>query len=125
MEWFHLEKNRKHNIFEYSYNLSDQYKFNKRNKKIILRNLLSKYIPNNLIDNPKRGFSVPIDNWLRGPLNNFMYSKLNKKNINKYSILDYSYVKDCIKGFENNDYKSSVKINLILNFQMWCDQYYD
>ena len=63
-------------LLEYCYNLPDKYKFNNEAKKLIIKDLLLKYLPEELIDRPKKGFSVPIANWLCGPLNKFVHHKL-------------------------------------------------
>jgi asparagine synthase (glutamine-hydrolysing) len=44
--------------------------FKRRNgqSKILLRQVLDKYVPRELIDRPKKGFSVPVSQWIRGPL---------------------------------------------------------
>lgn len=45
--------------------------------KFLLRNLLSRYIPQQMIDRPKRGFAIPINDWLRGPLKDWGASVLH------------------------------------------------
>jgi len=44
--------------------------------KFLLRNLLSRYIPQPMIDRPKRGFAIPVNDWLRGPLKDWGASVL-------------------------------------------------
>jgi asparagine synthase (glutamine-hydrolysing) len=40
----------------------------RRQAKYLLRKLAYRYIPMKIVDRPKRGFEVPIANWLKGPL---------------------------------------------------------
>ena len=58
-------------------------KINKSKGKIILRDLLKKKLPYNLIDRPKAGFSIPIGRWTRKPLLEWSENLLCKKNIEK------------------------------------------
>lgn len=55
-------------IIEFAYALPMEYKFNELGSKAILRELLYDEVPRELLDRPKKGFSIPLDDWLRGPL---------------------------------------------------------
>jgi len=55
-----------HKLIEYSFTIPDYLKISKEGKnKYLLRRVLEKYVDRELIDRPKQGFSVPIDNWLK------------------------------------------------------------
>ena len=51
-------------VVEFSWSLPVQYKYENGISKKILRNILYNYVPKELIDRPKQGFSVPLERWL-------------------------------------------------------------
>lgn len=55
-------------VMEYSFRLNHSFKYNNGVKKRILKDIAYDYIPRELLERPKVGFGVPIDEWLRGPL---------------------------------------------------------
>lgn len=44
--------------------------------KIVLRKLVHRYIPAELVERPKAGFAVPLDDWLRGPMRDWAETQL-------------------------------------------------
>ncbi len=57
-----------HKIIEFSQTVRDNLKLKDGKAKYILRNILYKYVPKELIERPKMGFAIPIEKWLRGLL---------------------------------------------------------
>ncbi|MGQ0537434.1 MAG: asparagine synthase (glutamine-hydrolyzing) [Gemmatimonadaceae bacterium] len=57
-----------HRLVEFAWRLPLDYKLRNGTSKWLLRQLLDKYVPRELIERPKMGFAIPLDSWLRGPL---------------------------------------------------------
>src|SRR5205085_5601916 len=53
-------------ILEYVPSMNDKYKINGGTTKYLLRNLAKKYLPGQLINQPKRGFEIPLKDWVNG-----------------------------------------------------------
>ena len=106
------------NLYEFSLSLPIDQKIKNSKGKIILRDLLKKKIPKDLIDRPKAGFSIPIGDWIRQPLRDWSEDLLSKKNIDKTGILNFDNItkiwSDHKKGIDNSSLLWS-----ILVFQNW------
>ena len=77
-----------HKIVEFSLKLSDHHKIRQQTTKYLLRKILYKYVPQKLIERPKQGFSIPVQQWLMHSL--------------KDSLLALSSDQDFIQCFEFN-----------------------
>ena len=65
-----------HRIVEFAYSLAPKLRL-KNGPKSILKDILYKQIPKELIERPKRGFSVPLKHWFRNELKDKVYEKIN------------------------------------------------
>jgi asparagine synthase (glutamine-hydrolysing) len=57
-----------HRVVEFAWRVPSEAKVRQGKGKWVLRQLLYRYVPAELVERPKRGFSVPLGAWLRGPL---------------------------------------------------------
>jgi asparagine synthase (glutamine-hydrolysing) len=81
-----------HSLVELSWALPQKEKINNGETKAILRRILDKYVPRGLVERPKMGFGVPIDEWLRGPLREWANELLDESVLRNEGIFDAAEV---------------------------------
>lgn len=87
--------------------------------KWVLRRVLDRYVPRRLIDRPKAGFSVPLADWLRGPLRAWAESLLNPLTILNQGYLDAHKVSEMWRQHIEGSHDRSLYLWNVLMFQAW------
>ena len=112
-----------HELVEYAFEIPLRFKKRHGKGKKIIKDLLSNYLPYNLIDNSKEGFSVPIHNWLDGPLNNWTNELIQAEINDKDSLFDRSRLQEIFQN-NNREIRLNQKKWTILMFLLWKDTFF-
>ena len=86
-------------VMEYSFRIPHRFKYYKGVKKHILKEITYDYIPRELLDRPKTGFAVPLDQWLRGPLREQVTEYANAGFLKRQGIFDAAFVSDYVASY--------------------------
>jgi asparagine synthase (glutamine-hydrolysing) len=108
-----------HNIVEFAAALPSRFKLRGLKTKYILKELALKYIPSEIVNRPKKGFGIPITEWLKNDLKEPMMDLLSKKSLDKDGILNYQGVNTLIKEHLEGSANNRKLIWTLLTFQLW------
>ncbi len=110
-----------HRVIEFAWQLPTTLKINNGIGKWPLREILYKYVPKEMIERPKKGFSVPLAAWLRGPLRDWAENLISYERLEHDGYFNSAEVRNCwdvhLKGKADN----SRKLWSILMFQAWLE----
>ncbi len=110
-------------LMEFSYNLPIEYKIRNGEAKYLMKKLLEKYLPNDLVYRRKWGFPAPVGNWLYRDLAYLIDKWLDPALLKSQGIFSPSLVKtyvDAFRGGQDFHYK---RLWSIIIFQMWYYKY--
>lgn len=112
-----------HRIIEFAAQLPDSFKYKNGSKKHIIKEITHQYIPKKLLNRPKMGFAIPIENWLCNDLKDQVYYYLSKDKIKEQGIFDVDDVEKLKLDFFKGRKELGVKIWYLLMFQMWHEKW--
>ena len=87
--------------------------------KVPLRKILKKYIPYYLIDRPKQGFGLPVNEWIRGPLKEWTLELMDKKNLPDDGLINGSLARKTLDEHLKNNRNWGYRLWPILMWQQW------
>jgi len=108
-------------LVDFSWSIPDHLKVKNDQGKTLLREILYNYVPRELMDRPKQGFSIPLADWLRGPLREWADDLLNENRLKSDGFFNPSIVRE--KWKIHLDGRDGWHYHLwdILMFQCWLD----
>lgn len=112
-----------HRVVEFSWRLPTGLHTNNRSGKLLLKKLLYKYIPCEFVDRPKQGFEIPLNDWLRGPLSEWVCDLLEPSVIAGQGYLDAEKVSTLVKEHLGGHADHGYALWPVLMFQTWLNHY--
>ncbi|MDP2834228.1 MAG: asparagine synthase (glutamine-hydrolyzing) [Pseudomonadota bacterium] len=111
-----------HRVVEFAWRVPPALKIRDGRGKWLLRQLLYRHVPQTLIDRPKMGFSVPIDNWLRGPLRDWAEALLDPVRLANEGWLSPEAIRRMWQQHLEGRRNAAGELWSVLMFQAWLEQ---
>lgn len=111
-----------HRIVEFAFRLPSSYKVRNGRTKWPLRQVLEAFVPTALVDRPKMGFSVPIGEWLRGPLRTWAEDLLFSRNASD-EFLNDRVIRSIWRDHQSGHWNYEEHLWRVLMFRMWQLRY--
>jgi len=112
-----------HKVVEYSSRLPLEFKYRNGISKFILRKILYKYVPPELVNRPKMGFSIPLYDWFRSELKDLYLEYLNKERIRREGIFNPDATESLLSRYFSGRGISQEKLWYLFTFQLWKEKW--
>jgi asparagine synthase (glutamine-hydrolysing) len=109
-------------VVQFAMQLPFDFKVRSAMNKYILKKLLAEYLPENLINRKKWGFSIPMKNWLRKELRYLIDDYLNQKITDDIGVFNWSYIADLKKRFLNGQDYLYNRLWLLIVVHKWVKE---
>jgi len=111
-------------IFEFAWQLPMNCKIRGGTGKQLLRDVLARHVPRDLFERPKKGFNIPIGEWLRGELRDWAEDLLDEGAIASQGHFDAAHIRDIwtqhLRGHGHHD----EQLWAVLMFQSWYKHFH-
>ncbi len=111
-----------HHLVEFAWRLPPRFKYDGKRSKRLLRKVLCRYVPPELVERPKMGFSIPLAAWLRQELRPWAESLLTRER-----LADGIFAADEVRRlWEEHQTRRANRANVLWNilmFQAWKAHY--
>jgi asparagine synthase (glutamine-hydrolysing) len=110
-----------HRVIEFAWQLPLSLKMRRGRGKWVLRELLARYLPKALTDRPKKGFDIPLADWLRGPLRDWAEALLDEGRLRREGMLHPEPIRQKWLQHLRGTANWNLDLWTVLMFQGWLE----
>ncbi len=107
-----------HSIIEYAASIPFAYKYRNGESKYILKKVLERYLPKELVYRKKMGFGIPMFEWFRSDLIDLFDTYFTDDD-----VIDMEYPRKLLARFKAGEYVNVNKLWFVLVYKMWSERY--
>lgn len=108
-----------HRIAEFVFQLPGEFKIKGDSQKIILKDIVHKYIPKSIMERPKMGFGVPVNKWCRTDLLDLFMEHMSDEALKLSGLLNVEEIIPLRERYLNGQLENFERIWFIFVFQLW------
>jgi asparagine synthase (glutamine-hydrolysing) len=110
-------------VGQFAASIPVEYKLKGKSGKHILKTAMKDLLPNNILHRPKKGFGIPIAEWLKGRLSPLMNDMLSPERLKTQGLFNTNYVQKLIKEHESSRASHHKELWTLLVFQLWYERF--
>jgi asparagine synthase (glutamine-hydrolysing) len=110
-------------VAQYAASLPLEYKLKGNKGKYILKKAVEDLLPKSILRRPKKGFGIPIAEWLKGRLNPLLHDLLAPDRLKNQDLFDVEFVQKLIRQHEQGAASHHKQLWTLLVFQLWFDNF--
>ncbi|HYJ90633.1 MAG TPA: asparagine synthase C-terminal domain-containing protein, partial [Pyrinomonadaceae bacterium] len=110
-------------VGQFAASMPIEYKLRGRKGKFILKKAVKDLLPREILQRPKKGFGIPIAEWLKGRLNSLLHDMLAPARLEDQGLFNLQFVQKLIKEHESGAASHYKELWTLLVFQLWWDNF--
>jgi asparagine synthase (glutamine-hydrolysing) len=107
-------------VFDFAWRLPMDMKITGGRGKHVLRRVLDRHVPRDLIERPKQGFAVPVGRWMRGELRDWAESLLSVERLNAEGLFNPGPVRAAWEEHVSGRRDHDTRLWAVLSAQAWA-----
>jgi asparagine synthase (glutamine-hydrolysing) len=112
-----------HRLVEFAFRLPPHLRRGALGPKHLLKKILYRYVPRELVDRPKQGFAIPLEQWLRRDMRDLVNDYLSDERVRRAGVFDPDMVQRLVRDFYDGNGRTAEQLWFLLAFELWREKW--